>query len=352
MQTDGIILLTKKTGPTSFKSLHSVKKALNTSKVGHTGTLDSFAQGLLVVCIGRLTRLSGNITQFNKTYKAVIKFGEETDTLEYTGKIIKTTPLPALADFQNAVQKFTGDIMQSPPSFSAIHIDGKRASDIAKSGNEINIPPRKVTVFNSQIEEIKYSQADKNKVEYALVEFSVSKGTYIRSLARDIAYECGSAAHLVGLYRTQVGSFSIKDAVGFESLTPFTIENAIHTRDEYFSKHYQQNQKDSKTCTKTPHQKFVVTQEELELQENIRTHLSPVTKDIATQCGFININLATDNALSEFQNGKSLRSKNFTTNLHDLPINSTIAVFSKYDFFTGLIEKDVNGRISYKFVIN
>ena len=93
--SDGIILLAKQPGLTSFSSLNSVKKALNTKKVGHTGTLDSFAQGLLIVCTGRLTRLAGRITEFNKTYQAVIKFGEETDTYEYTGKITKKTVLPA-----------------------------------------------------------------------------------------------------------------------------------------------------------------------------------------------------------------------------------------------------------------
>ena len=128
---DGIVLLAKKTGLTSFTALNSVKKALNTTKVGHTGTLDSFAQGLLVVCCGRLTRLAGNITEFDKSYEAVIKFGEETDTLEYTGQIIRRAPLPSLEALEASVKKYTGKQLQAPPAFSALHANGKRASDLA-----------------------------------------------------------------------------------------------------------------------------------------------------------------------------------------------------------------------------
>jgi len=340
MNTDGIILFAKQPGPTSFKALNTIKKALNTTKVGHTGTLDSFAQGLLVVCTGRLTRLAGNITEFNKTYKAVIKFGEETDTLEYTGSVIRTAPLPSQNDFENAVKKFSGNIMQKPPMFSAIHIDGKRASDVARKGKEVEIPARPVTVFSSKIQEIKGNS--ENKIEYALIEFSVSKGTYIRSLARDIGEACGSAAHLIGLYRTEVGNFSVKDASGYDLLKTFTIENAIKTQSEQI-----QYKKEHPEPVK-----FVVTEEELKLQENIRNNIYSITKETAAQCGFDLINLTSPEAYDEFKNGKPFRSKNFNKNLHDLKNDSVIAVFTKQDIFTGLIEKDSEGKIKYKFVIN
>ena len=209
---DGIVLLAKKPGLTSFASLHSVKKALGTTKVGHTGTLDSFAQGLLVVCTGRLTKLAGNITEFDKSYSAVIKFGEETDTLEYTGQVIRTAPLPSLEALTNALQKFTGNILQAPPSFSALHVNGKRASDLAREGKTVELPPRPITVFQANIIETKLSS--EGFVEYCKIDFTVSKGTYIRCLARDIAKEAGSAGHLIGLYRTRVGNFDIKDAAG------------------------------------------------------------------------------------------------------------------------------------------
>lgn len=340
MATDGIILFAKQPGPTSFKALNTIKKALSTTKVGHTGTLDSFAQGLLVVCTGRLTRLAGNITEFDKSYKAVIKFGEETDTLEYTGNIIKTAQLPSEIDFINAVKKFHGEIMQNPPLFSAIHLDGKRASDIARKGKEIEIPARPVKVFESSIEEIKKNS--QGKVEYALINFSVSKGTYIRSLARDIGEACGSAAHLIGLYRTKVGNFNICDAAGFNKLQDFTIENAIAMQQK------QLNYKKENIETK----KFVVTPEELELQQETRNKIKDVDFETATLCGFDIIELNSTQAYEEFKNGKPLKSRNFSRNLYELKTESTIAVFNPDKKFTGLIEKDSEGKIKYKFVIN
>lgn len=340
MNTDGIILFAKQPGPTSFKALNTIKKALGTNKVGHTGTLDSFAQGLLVVCTGRLTRLAGNITEFNKSYKAVLKFGEETDTLEYSGNVIKSTQLPTVETFTKAVSQFEGKIMQQPPLFSAIHLDGKRASDIARKGKSIDIPARPVTVFHSIIEDIKTTSED--RVEYALIDFSVSKGTYIRSLARDIGKACNSSAHLIGLYRTKVGNFNIEDAAGYNNLKKFTIDSAIKT---------QQEQITYKNIHPGP-VKFVVTPEELVLQEEIRNKIQGITKETAQLCGFDTISLINEIAYEEFKNGKPLRSRNFTTNLHTLPINSNIAVFTENNFFTGLIEKDKEGKIRYKFVIN
>lgn len=234
MNQNRIVLLAKKPGLTSFSSLFTVKHAFKTSKVGHTGTLDSFAAGLLVVCVGSLTRLAGRITEFGKTYRAVIKFGEETDTLECTGNVVRTALLPTEAQLAAAVKKYTGKIMQQPPTFSAIHIDGKRSSDLARSGKSAEIPFRQVEVFSSEIQEIMFagtsdsdSENDKKRVLACCIEFSVSKGTYIRSLARDIAIECGSAGHLVGLLRTKVGNFCLEDAAGFSDLEEFNIENAF-----------------------------------------------------------------------------------------------------------------------------
>ena len=119
--------------------------------------------------------------EFDKEYKAVLKFGEETDTLEYTGKVIKKTDLPTVQALEEAVKKFSGTFMQKPPVFSAIHVDGKRASDLMRSGQEAELPSRQVTVYKSAIKEVKTNE--QGLVEYALIDFEVSKGTYIRSLA-------------------------------------------------------------------------------------------------------------------------------------------------------------------------
>lgn len=327
---DGIVLLAKKPGLTSFSSLHSVKKALGTSKVGHTGTLDSFAQGLLVVCTGRLTRLAGNITEFDKSYDAVIKFGEETDTLEYTGQIIRTAPLPSVEALTAAVNKFTGNIMQSPPSFSALHVNGKRASDLAREGKAVELPPRPVTVFNAEIKETKDNSL--GLVEYCKISFTVSKGTYIRCLARDIAKEAKSAGHLVGLYRTRVGNFDIKDAAGFSELSDFDIASSIEA-----------SKKSADLQKPYPDDSL--------LKEEIKNNIRSFDRSTAALCGFESITLKDEQAEKDYCNGKPLRSALFTANLHDLAPAASYAVFSQSDTFRGLIEKESGGRIRHRFVI-
>ena len=321
---DGIVLLAKRPGPTSFASLNSVKKSLNTTKVGHTGTLDSFAQGLLVVCTGRLTKLAGNITAFDKSYQAVIHFGQETDTLEYTGTVIKEAPLPTEAALRAAVEKISKQTMQVPPAFSAIHINGERASDLARKGAQAQIPPRPVKIYRAEIKELEANS--QGLVEYALIDFSVSKGTYIRSLARDIAYECGSAAHLTGLYRTKVGSFKIEDAAGYETLKPFSIESAIL------------------------HEEPV--QDEEALREEIRTKLLSFDRTTAADCGFDSITIASASAQADFFNGKKLLSSMFKEDITKLAPDTQAAVFNENNQFLGLIYKDEKGRPGYRFVLN
>ena len=338
--TDGIVLLAKKSGLTSFSSLHSVKKALGTTKVGHTGTLDSFAQGLLVVCTGRLTRLAGNITEFDKSYEAVIKFGEESNTLEYTGKMLRTAPLPSLENLTKALEKFKGKLLQAPPAFSAIHVNGKRASDLAREGKAVELPPRPITVFDAKLTETKLT-AD-GLVEYCKIDFTVSKGTYIRCLARDLAKEAGSAGHLIGLYRTKVGNFDIKDAAGFGELGEFTIESAIRTAE---------NQLQLSEALSLDKQKKTYP-EDSKLQEEIRKSIYNFDTETAALCGFSSIKLKDSQAEKDYCNGKPLRSALFTENLHELAPSASYAVFSQEGMFRGLIEKESGGRIRHRFVIN
>lgn len=322
---DGIVLLAKEPGLTSFSSLNVVKKALQTSKVGHTGTLDSFAQGLLVVCTGRLTRLSGKITDFNKTYKAVLEFGRETDTLECTGKVIKEAPLPKKDQVLKIIPQFIGKQLQLPPLFSALHVSGQRASDLARQGKEVKLEARPVEVFDAKILEM---DTDSNDcVKACLIEFSVSKGTYIRSLARDIGQKLNSAAHLKALFRSKVGNFNIEDACGFENLCDFNIKNACNPLE-----------KENKLSDE-------------ELKNKIRQNIKPLTKSLAEECGFINIDLTDDEALASFKNGQAIKNKMFIQDLFKLPCQSQISVFYKDDFY-GLLNKDENGKIRYGFVIN
>ena len=331
-----IVLLAKQPGPTSFASLYAVKRALGTAKVGHTGTLDSFAEGLLVVCAGSLTRLASRITQFDKTYEAVIRFGEETDTLECTGDIVSSAPLPSKNDFEKALARFTGNIMQSPPAFSALHVDGARSSDLARQGMSVSLPPRPVTVYESKIIEI--LEDSSGAVRAARVLFSVSKGTYIRSLARDIGAECKSAAHLAGLRRTQVGGFMLEDAAGFGSLKSFTIESAL------------ENAERLKLCADVVEKRRDRKEDEdlTDLISEIQEKSLPMTETLAASCGFDCVLLRRE-AENAFKNGAKLSVKMFTSPLDRTKAGYT-AVFTEAKNFAGLIEKTPDGKLKYGFV--
>ena len=331
-----IVLLAKQPGLTSFASLYAVKRAFKTSKVGHTGTLDSFAEGLLVVCTGSLTRLAGRITQFDKTYEAVIKFGEETDTLECTGSVVKTAPLPSKSDFEKTVSRFTGNIMQMPPAFSALHVDGARASDLVRQGKNIELPPRPVTVYESKILEI--AEDSSGAIRAARVLFSVSKGTYIRSLARDIAAECKSAAHLAGLRRTQVGDFMLEGAAGFDALKSFTIESAL------------ENAERLKICAGNFEKRGTGKKDEVsaDLISEIQEKSLPMTEKLALICGFDCVLLRRESQ-NAFRNGAKLSGKMFASPLERTKAGYT-AVFTEAKNFAGLIEKTPDGKLKYGFV--
>ncbi|MBD5442321.1 MAG: tRNA pseudouridine(55) synthase TruB [Treponema sp.] len=333
---DCIVLFAKQAGLTSFSSLYTIKHALKTKKVGHTGTLDSFAEGLLVVCCGALTRLAGKITEFDKTYQAVIQFGAETDTLEYTGSLVRTAPLPTRESVERAIDHFTGEIMQVPPAFSAIHVDGKRASDVARSGAAVSIPARKVTVYSSKILDVKYADDNSHALDSALVEFSVSKGTYIRSLARDIGNFASSAAHLTGLFRTKVGDFKVNEAAGFELLEPFTIERVKKNVAKYVA---------LKNSTDTD---FKSVKNEAFLHGEVIKKSLPMTRSLAKQCGFsvLNLNCGKENW---FFNGGKLSSSLFDVSPFSLKTEFA-AVFTSHNTFAGLLQKNESGYFSYSFV--
>ena len=337
---DGIVLLAKKIGLTSFTSLTDVKKALDTTKVGHTGTLDSFAQGLLVVCTGRLTKLAGYITAFDKDYSAVIKFGQETDTLEYTGKVTRTAPLPAEEELIKAVEQFTGTYDQVPPVFSSIHIDGKRASELVRKGQEAELTPRSVTVKKARI--IELEKTDDGRVLYAHIDFSVSKGTYIRSLARDIANACGSAAQLIGLYRTRVGTFKIEDAAGYQGVKDFSIKSAVANMEKEL---------EAMNSSSLTYQKYSYDEERKLLQAEILQSIKPFDQETSILCGFTNLTLKNRQAQEDYYNGKPIRSALFGTDLHALPVKTLCAVYTPDKVFTGLFEKTEAGRLHNLFII-
>jgi tRNA pseudouridine55 synthase len=212
--TGGLILLNKPSGITSFRGLNALKKSLGTGKVGHTGTLDKFADGLIISLFGKMTKLVPEFTGMDKEYIALISFGAETETLDPEGKILYTADAPELNQIERAIPDFIGNISQTPPQYSAIHINGKRAYELARAGKEVEIPTRQITV--NEFEILSYEKP------YLKVRINCSKGTYIRSIARDLAIQCGSRAHLIELKRTIVGPFKLSQAVNPDEFSPLT----------------------------------------------------------------------------------------------------------------------------------
>ena len=208
--TSGLILLNKKPGITSFDSLRDIKRALGTGKVGHTGTLDKFAGGLLAVLVGKALRLSQWFSHCDKKYEGRICFGAETDTLDPEGSVIAEAAVPTREAVEKVLSEFTGEIMQAPPAYSAIHVNGKRASSLARSGEMPEMKKRQVTVYKLELTNWQPPFAD--------IFVHCSSGTYIRSLARDIALASGSRGYLSSLLRTQVGKFALEAASYMEGL--------------------------------------------------------------------------------------------------------------------------------------
>ncbi|MBO7430368.1 MAG: tRNA pseudouridine(55) synthase TruB [Spirochaetia bacterium] len=197
------VLLNKEAGISSFQAMNQLKKDIGTKRVGHCGTLDPFADGLLLALTGRITKFMTYMSDMSKVYEAHLRFGEETDTLDPTGKLISQgLPIPDLEAVEKAAASFSGDIMQVPPSFSAVHVDGKRAYKLARRGAELDIPAKKVTIYSFEI--IEYRKPD--------LRFRVtcSGGTYIRAIARDLAAMCGTKGYLTELRRTAIGPFSLQ----------------------------------------------------------------------------------------------------------------------------------------------
>lgn len=214
---DGFLLLNKKSGESSFESLGDVKKAFGTGKVGHTGTLDKFASGLLVVLIGKAVKLNFLFENCVKEYTGTILFGEETDTLDPEGAVIANGPIPSREMVESALGAFRGDIMQEPPAYSALHINGRRAHELAREGKTPEMKKRPATIHELEI--VSWEAPE------AIIHAKVSSGTYIRSLARDIGLGAGTRARLSALRRSAVGPFHLEDACKSVSDEAYGEEN-------------------------------------------------------------------------------------------------------------------------------
>jgi len=198
---NGFAIIDKDPGWTSHDVVARARKILDTRKIGHSGTLDPPATGVLILGIGKATRLLRFITDLRKEYVATMVLGSETDTLDADGEITGTTEiLPSLSQLQESARNYVGDIQQVPPMVSAVKIKGKRLYQLAREGKEVHRDPRNVTIHHIEID-----QSSENNVYQ--IKVSCGSGTYIRSLVSDIAEKSGSLAHVGTLRRTAIGSF-------------------------------------------------------------------------------------------------------------------------------------------------
>lgn len=214
---------------TSFESLYPVKRAYRNTKVGHTGTLDRFATGLMIVLTGEATRLNPLFSGYGKSYRACLEFGRTTDTLDSEGQVTLTGGrIPSLEEIRAVLPTFLGIQLQQPPVYSAIHVNGKRAYKEARKGNEVEMPLRQIEITDISI--ISY------EAPFLVFDVSVSKGTYIRALARDIASRLDTVGHLRELERYRVGPFtysSLTHIPSTEAETEAAVSLACRERIDY-----------------------------------------------------------------------------------------------------------------------
>jgi tRNA pseudouridine55 synthase len=209
------VFLDKSDGLTSFAALGALKRTIGTRKVGHTGTLDPFATGLLIALVGSATRCARYFNGLPKRYTATFAFGTQTDTDDSTGTVVHTARLPELQEFHCALEAFRGTFEQLPPSYSAVHVNGRRAHEIARSGEQPAVTRRTVTVSELVAGDVR---TENGAVQEAELHIECSAGTYIRSIARDLGAALGSAAHVAALRRTAIGPFDLGRAAAAEEL--------------------------------------------------------------------------------------------------------------------------------------
>lgn len=222
MQTEpsGILLIDKPAGITSFDIIRQIRRQTGIRKIGHAGTLDPLATGLMIMLVGRATKLSDRYMKQDKRYVTRIHLGETSSTGDAEGSRVKVSEAqPSLSQIEAAIASFQGEVSQTPPQYSAIKVGGVPAYRTARKGKTVEIPERKVQIYS--IDLIKY--------EYPLVEFAahVSSGTYIRTLAEDIGSLLDTGAYVTGLRRESIAGYSIEDAATINEVTATTIDNHL-----------------------------------------------------------------------------------------------------------------------------
>lgn len=221
---DGIILVDKEEGEMSFGVVKRVKGILRARKTGHAGTLDPFATGLLIVLVGEGTKLAPFLMDADKEYEARIRLGVETDTLDLTGRVVRTSPVPDLDPglIRDKARGLTGDIEQVPPMFSAVKVKGQRAYALARKGINVALAGKKVRVQAMEIVSVELPDL--------CIRVVCSKGTYVRSLAAELGKELGTGAHTRTLRRLSIGFFHVRDALELGRIEPADRERIVRGR--------------------------------------------------------------------------------------------------------------------------
>lgn len=208
---NGLLLLNKPAGLTSNQALQKVKRLLNAKKAGHTGSLDPAATGMLPLCFGEATKICAYLLAADKSYRVTARLGAATDTGDADGSITETAPVPGLteSDWKGIFSRFTGEIEQVPPMYSALKKDGKRLYELARQGQVVDRDPRRIRIYEMQLLE-----AHGNRLAFRV---RCSKGTYVRTLVEDLARAAGTVAHTAALHRETVGDFHAQDMLDLPS---------------------------------------------------------------------------------------------------------------------------------------
>lgn len=208
----GVLVVDKPIGLTSHDVVQIIRKGTGIRRAGHTGTLDPRASGVLVVLIGPAVRLSEYVSASDKRYQATIRLGSSTDTYDSEGTVTDSATWESITEekFNEVLQKFVGEIEQVPPPYSAVKVKGKKAYDLAREGEEVDLEPRLIQVYSLEV--IEWAPPE------VVIDVYCSSGTYVRSLANDLGKELGCGAHLIGLRRTKSGRFTLRDAIPLRKL--------------------------------------------------------------------------------------------------------------------------------------
>lgn len=254
----GFLNVYKPTGKTSHDVVAVLRRITKIKQIGHTGTLDPFAEGVLPICIGKATRLIEYLND-EKAYIGTIQFGSSTTTYDTEGEVVKTSDkIVTQEDLEENLKFFRGEIEQLPPIYSAIKVNGKKLYEYARAGQEVKIEPRKVTIF--ELELVNFNQA----AQQAEIKIVCSKGTYIRSIANDLGEKLGAFGHLIKLVRIKAGDFYVEDSIKLEYLNSpeIVLNKLIYPTEKLNFASYNLNEEQKKKISNgnaiTPSQPFAI----------------------------------------------------------------------------------------------